>query len=101
MTVVNTTTLTFTAGGWDKLVEDVTKSKAILERHGAKNVRLLVPVSGPMGAGTAVTTLEADTHADMGKIMDAIFADPDMIAMMMSTEGATSWTASTFIDIPL
>ena len=56
------TTLTIKPGGWDDMLENVKKAKAILERHGGRNVRLMVPVSGGGPSGTAHTTFEADDY---------------------------------------
>jgi len=100
MAVVSVTTLTVVADRWDQFIDDNKKSKAILERHGAKKVRLLAEVAGSVPSGTLHLTWEAADMAGLGKIMDSVFADPDILAMMQS--GATvSWTGSIMGDIPL
>jgi hypothetical protein len=101
MAVVNVTTMTVKPGGWTKMVEDSKKAKAILEKYGAKNVRLLVPISGAEPSGTAHSTFEADDLAALGKVLDSIFADPDMIALMTSGAETTSWVTSVVGDLPM
>jgi hypothetical protein len=81
-------------------MESQKKAKAIMERHGAKNVRLLAPVAGAEPSGTMHQTFEADDMASLGKITDALFADPEILAMMQNGSAA-SWTTSILGEIPL
>jgi hypothetical protein len=100
MAVISVTTLTVAPGNWDQFLEDNKKGKAILERNGAKNVRYLAEVAGSMPSGNVHLTYEADDLTSLGKIMDAVFADPEILAMMQ--DGATtSWTGSILGEIPL
>jgi hypothetical protein len=101
MPVTNVTTLTVQPGGWDDMLENVKKAKAILEKHGARNVRLMVPVSGGGPSGTAHTTFEADDLAAVGKVLDSIYADPEMVAVMMKGAESSSWESSILVDLPL
>jgi hypothetical protein len=101
MAVVNVTTMTVKPGGWDKMVADSQKAKGILEKYGAKNVRLLVPLAGAEPSGTAHTTFEADDLATLGKILDSIFADADMISLMQSGAETTTWVTSVVADLPM
>ena len=101
MPVTNVTTLTVQAGGWDDMVENCKKAKAILERHGGRNVRLMVPVSGGGPSGTAHTTFEADDLAGVGKVLDGIYADPEMIAVMAKGAETSSWESSILVELPL
>ena len=81
-------------------MEENKKGKAILEKNGAKNVRYLAEVAGSTPSGTVILTYEADDMTSLGKIMDAVFADPEILAMMQS--GTTmSWTGSILGEIPL
>jgi hypothetical protein len=101
MTVVSVTTLPTQPGtSWEETLEGHRKAKAILERHGAKNVRLLVSLTGAQPVGTAHSVFEADDNAALGKVTDAIYTDPEMLALMNSG-GASSWTTSVLVDIPL
>jgi hypothetical protein len=101
MPVTNVTTLTVQPGGWDDMLENVKKAKVILERHGGRNVRLMVPVSGGGRSGTAHTTFEADDLAAVGKVLDGIYADPEMVAVMMKGAESSSWESSILVDLPL
>lgn len=100
MAVISVTTLTVAPGNWDQFIEENKKSKAILERNGAKNVRYLAEVAGSMPSGIVILTYEADDMGSLGKIMDAAFADPEILAMMQNGSAA-SWTSSILGEIPL
>jgi hypothetical protein len=100
MAVISVTTLTVAPDRWEQFVEDNKKSKAILERHGARGVRLLAEVAGAVPSGTVHLTFEADSLQALGKIMDSVFADPDILAMMQS-DVTVSWTGSILGEIPL
>jgi hypothetical protein len=99
MAVISVATLT-SGDNWEQFLEANKKAKAILEKYGAKNVRLLAPVAGAEPSGTFHSTFEADDLATLGKILDSIYADPDMLALMMSG-ASSSWTSSILGDIPL
>jgi hypothetical protein len=102
MAVTNVTTITVhDLAGWDLMMENSKKAKVVLEKHGAKNVRLLVPISGATPSGTVHSTFEADDLAALGKILDGIFADPDMVAVMRSAGESSSWVTSVLGDLPI
>jgi hypothetical protein len=101
MGVMNVTTLTAQPGGWDQLVENTQKAKVILEKYGARNVRLLAPIAGAEPAGTAHSVFEADDLATLGRILDSIFADPEMLALMQSGAESATWTTSILGDLPI
>ena len=81
------------------------KSKAILEKCGAKNVRLIAAMSAGEASGSCALTHEADDFAASGAIMDEFFADPEGLALMMesnSSSGAgATWQSSTWVEIDL
>jgi len=99
MAVISVATLTI-GDSWEAFLESNKKAKAILERYGAKNVRLLAPVAGAETSGTFHSTCVADDLATLGKILDSIYADPDMLALMQSG-ASSSWTSSILGEIPL
>jgi len=101
MAALDVTTLTVQPAGWNQMVENHKKAKVILEKHGARNVRLLAPVAGAQPAGTVPVVWEADDLAALGKIMDPIFADPEILAIMQSSADTTSWTSSILGDLPM
>jgi hypothetical protein len=87
-------------GGWDEMLENIKKANVILERHGGRNVRLMV-VSGGGPSGTAHSIFEADDLAALGKVLDGIYADPEMVAVMTKGAESASWESSILMDMPL
>ena len=100
MTVISVTTIPVQPDApWDETLATHKQAKTILERHGAKNVRLMVSMVGAAPVGTAYSSFEADDHAALGKITDAVFTDPELLEMMSA--GTSPWTTSVFADVPL
>jgi len=79
---------------------DSKKAHVIMEKYGAKNVRILAEVAGATPSGTVHSTFEADDLATLGKVLDSIYADPDILALMQSG-AAVSWTSSILAEIPV
>jgi hypothetical protein len=100
MAVISVATITVAPGRWDEFIEGSKKAKTMLEKHGAKNVRLLAELAGAVGSTAVHSTFEADDLAALGKVMDSIYADPDMLALMQNGT-AVSWTSSILGEIPL
>lgn len=104
MTVLSVTALTIKPDRYEDFLATTKKSKTILEKCGAKNVRLIVSMSG-QSSGSFVLTAEADDHAASGAILDKFLADSEGLALMMEsgTEGGpmASWQTSTWVEIPL
>jgi len=101
MNVISVTTMKVAAGGWDQTVGNHVKAKPILERHGAQNVRLLVPLAGGAESGTVHLVFEAADMASIGKVTDAIYSDPDMQTLMRSGADITTWTTSLLGEVPI
>jgi len=104
MTVISVTALTIKPDRYEDFLTTTKKSKSILEKCGAKNVRLIVGLGG-QASGSFVLSHEADDHAASGGILDKFLADPEGLALMMEsgTEGGptASWQTSTWVEIPL
>jgi hypothetical protein len=101
MPVINVTTLTVqSAEGWGQMVQNHNKAKVLLEKYGARNVRLLVPISGAEPSGTAHSVFEADDLASLGKILDSTYTDPDMVSIMMRGAESASWTNGILMELP-
>ena len=104
MTVLSVTALTIKPDRYEDILETTKKSKSILEKCGAKNVRLVGGVSG-QSSGGFVLTHEADDHAASGAILDRFLADSVGMVLMMetATEGGptASWQTSTWVEIEL
>ena len=99
MAVISVATLT-AGDNWEAFLDSNKQAKVILEKYGAKNVRLLAPIAGAEPSGIFHSTWEADDLATLGRIMDAVYADPDILAMMQSG-ASSSWTSSILGEIPL
>ena len=81
------------------------KSKAILEKSGAKNVRLLAALVAGEATGSFVMTCEADDFAGVGAVLDKFLADPAGMALISSSNSADGPTAgfqgALWVDVPL
>jgi hypothetical protein len=83
MTVIAASTLTLRPGAYPAFLEQHGTAKAMLERLGARNVRLMGSIGGE--AAALAVSMEFDDYASYGKFTDAMLADPDGIAMLTST----------------
>ena len=104
MTVISVTALTIKPDRYEDFLTTTKKSKSILEKCGAKNVRLIVGLGGQT-SGSFVLSHEADDHGAAGAILDKFLADSEGLALMMETgteRGPTaSWQTSSWVEIPL
>jgi len=105
MTVVSVTTLTVKPDRYEDFLAMNRKSKAILEKHGAKNVRLMAAMQAGEASGSLVLTAEYDDFAAAGQALDKFLGDAEGMALLMessSTSGPTAaWQASTWVEVPL
>jgi hypothetical protein len=105
MAVVSVTTLTVKPDRYEALLSDIRKSKAIMEKHGARNVRLLAGLVGGEASGSLAFTYEPDDFGAQGTILDQFLADPEGLALITSTNttaGPTAGFQSTiWVDVPL
>jgi hypothetical protein len=86
MAVVLASTTTVKADGFDSFLEMTRNAKAIFERCGASNLRLLSSVVAGEVTGSFAFTYEADSFAAAGAVRDQLFSDPDGVALMSSSE---------------
>lgn len=104
MTVLSATTLTVKLDRYEDFLASAQKSKSLLEKHGAKNVRLIVSMSGELSASFTLTH-EADDFTDAGRIRDKFLADPKGLGVMTESGSAggltASWHPSTWVEIRL
>ena len=82
MTVIAATTFTIKPGAYEAFRDSHTKSKALLERCGARNIRLMGSIEG---GGALVATFEFEDYSSYGKFMDAFTSDPEGRQALMST----------------
>jgi ABC-type nitrate/sulfonate/bicarbonate transport system substrate-binding protein len=104
MTVVSTTVMTAKPDQYEAFVASIAKSKKLLEKHGAKNVRLLANMVG--GAfGSFALAAEYEDFAAAGKGLDKFLTDAEGVALMKTSTGEAGGTASVqssmWIEIPL
>ena len=85
MTVGSSTIVTLVAGRENDAIADTGKYKTLLERHGAKNYRVMLMMDRtPL---RMVTTYEAEDQAALGKISDNLLADPEFQPLMAASFG--------------
>ena len=65
------------------------ETKASYEKHGARNVRLMVAVEAGEGTGTLAVTYESDDFAAHGAVQDGILSDREALAAAMSPDSPT------------
>ena len=94
MAVTQVVTLTLKPDGYQAFLEQHSKAKAVLERCGARNVRLMGTILAGEATGTLAVTFEADDHASIGAVTDKLLADPDGMALLMTTNSASGPIAS-------
>jgi hypothetical protein len=82
MAVVSVTTLTPKPDRYEDTLADVRKVKAILEKNGARNVRLLAALVAGQATGSLVMTAETDDFAANGAVLDKFLADPEGLALI-------------------
>jgi len=94
MAVISVTTLTVKPDKYEAFLDQNRKAKTILERCGAKNVRLMGTIVAGQASGTLAMTWEADDNASYGAVMDKFLADPDGLALLMQSNSADGPTAA-------
>ena len=105
MAVVSVTTVNVKPDRYEDFLEMTRKANAILEKSGAKNLRLLAGLSAGEASGSLVTIYEAEDFASQGAVVDRFLADPEGMAIMTainSTAGPTAGLQSSlWIDVPV
>jgi hypothetical protein len=104
MSVVTATTVQVKPGRFQDYIEKMARpSKAIVEKCGGRNVRLLAGLVGGEVTGTLVISTEADDFAAAGAVMDKNLSDPDTQKRMAlgNDSPIASYQVSQWIEIPL
>ena len=70
MAIVSATNFRLKPGGLEVFRNDVRNAKAILERSGAKNVRVLAALVGGEATSSLAISWEADNYESYGRVMD-------------------------------
>jgi hypothetical protein len=89
MAVTQVATLTLKPDSYQALLEQHRKAKAVLERCGARNVRLMGTILAGAASGTLAVSFEADDYASIGAVTDRLLADPDGMELLMQTNSAS------------
>jgi hypothetical protein len=104
MTVVTTAVTTLKPGRFEDYVEKVARpAKAVDEKIGIKNVRLLAGLVAGEATGTLVWVQEADDFAAAGAQTDRAMADPVIQKLMAlgNDSPIAGYQISQWIEIPL
>jgi hypothetical protein len=90
---------------WEDFLADTRKAKAIMEKSGARNVRVLAGLVAGEATGTVTFLYEADDFAGYGAVYDKFLADPEGMALIQSTGASTSpvngFQSSLWVDVLL
>jgi hypothetical protein len=84
MAVIAASTLTLRPGAYEAFLEHHRKAKVVLERCGARNVRLMGSIGGGDAGGALAVSFEFDDYASYGKFLDTLLADPEGMAMLLA-----------------
>lgn len=105
MAVVSATTIQIKPDKYEAFLGTSRDAKKILERCGAKNVRVMGSLAAGAATGSFITSWEADDYAAYGVVMDKFLADSEGLALLMASNAAEGPTAgfqgSVWTDIPL
>jgi hypothetical protein len=103
MAVISVTVLAVKPGRYDDFAKQQKDAEALLEKCGAKNLRLMVGLTAGEASGSMVSTFEADDFEAHGKVLNAFFAGGGT-EIMQAISGAdspiASWQSSTYVDVP-
>jgi hypothetical protein len=105
MTVVNVYMAQPKPGRFEDALELNRAAKKVLERHGAKNARVLVGAVSSAAYGMIVNSCELDDMEAWGAFYDGVMADDELLAMMAQVQGAntpyTTQSISVVSEIPM
>ena len=103
MAVVSVTTETVKPDRLEDYLDLSRKAKALVEKHGGRNCRLLVALVAGEQTGTFAFISEADDFAASGAVLDKFMVDPEGGAMMMLGDAnpIASFQVTTWVDVPL
>jgi hypothetical protein len=94
MAVIAASTLTLRPGAYEAFLEHHGKAKVVIERCGARNVRLMGSIGGGDAGGALAVSFEFDNYASYGKFMDTMLTDPEGVALLSSIGAADNPVAS-------
>ena len=102
MAVVTVATMTIKPGRMEDYVEVARKTKAVYEKYGGKNVRLLSAVVAGEATGTLVFLSESDSLAAGAELLEKFVADPEAPRTRYTSAGPIASLQMAFwVDVPL
>jgi hypothetical protein len=105
MAVVSATSVTVKPDHYEDFLATTRKAKAVLEKCGARNIRLMAALTAGEASGSLAMTWEANDFGSQGAIMDRFVADSEGLALLMETNTTSGPTAgfgsSIWVDVPL
>jgi hypothetical protein len=103
MAVVTVAPTTIKPDRYEDYLEVVRKAKAVVEKNGGKNVRVLAGMVAGEATGSFVFISEADDFAAAGAQLDKNLADPTMVALMSTGPASplARFQVSMWVDVPL
>jgi hypothetical protein len=103
MAVVSTTTVQVKPDRFQEWLDQMRKAKAIMDKTGANNIRVLVGLVAGQTTGTILVTSETDDFAGAGTVMDKSFADPEIQKILTLGDAGpmAGFQTSLFVDVPL
>jgi hypothetical protein len=103
MAVVTTTIVQVKPDRFQDWLDVMRKVNPIMEKAGAKNIRILAGLVAGEATGIVVVTMESDDFGSAGAMMDKTFSDPEIQKALALGEGnpMIGWQTSQFIDVPL
>jgi hypothetical protein len=105
MAVVSVTTFTAKPDRFEDAIADTRRVKAVIEKCGGKNVRVLAGLVAGEATGSLAFVYEADDFAAQGAVQDKFFADPEGLALTQSTGTSAGPVAgfqgALYVDVPL
>jgi hypothetical protein len=105
MAVVSVSTVSVKEDRFEDAVADARKVKAIFEKVGAKDVRLLAALVAGEATGSLAFTYEADDFASQGAVQDKFLADPEAMALNARVNTAagpiSGFQITLWVDVPL
>ena len=92
MTIVATTIIHPNPGvNWDDVQKQLKRGTALLSKHGAENVTVLVTMVGGQGTNAIGILATAEDWAAYGKVQQAFTSDPDFQGLMIDAGKIATW----------
>ena len=102
---LSVTTLTVKPDRFEDYLEYARQTKAVMEKCGARNIRLLAALVAGEATGSLVFSWEADGPVASATVVEKVFADPEGLALAMAPNTSSgpiaSYQQTIWGDVPL